>query len=203
MKTDGRSGCAPFRKLAQDYLENLLISADVQLLDAHLAECSECGREMEELRRLHNLLETTSFLEELPSGFTQKVVARVKADAITAQEITAIPERRRISLKAAAGAAAVALGGIAFAVWAAAAAGFGYYGEGAYSFFDMVYITSFFDLLWSFSESLYGGFGAASGIAGLSATGFVVLIAILAAIAVTLNVLVLSRLKPTRINSGK
>ena len=65
--------CPEARELLSALLDDALSPAERQAIDAHLATCAECARELTELR------ETVALLERLPpvhapAGFVDRVV---------------------------------------------------------------------------------------------------------------------------------
>ncbi len=68
---------AAYKKL-QEYLDNTLPPAEIQLVEVHLASCAVCRQELASLREIDGALAALPVLTE-PANFTEQVMAQVYA----------------------------------------------------------------------------------------------------------------------------
>ena len=70
--------CKYFRSLADEYIEGELTDAQMNELEAHIAECENCRRELDELKALKNALRSTQ--AEVPEGLHEQIMSAIKAE---------------------------------------------------------------------------------------------------------------------------
>ncbi|MEN6508203.1 MAG: DUF2275 domain-containing protein [Smithella sp.] len=74
------SKCHDIQKLLPLYEEGVLSDAEKQVIEDHLAQCTDCRREMAFLQKADQLVKNLSSVEE-PLWFQQKIMARVREEA--------------------------------------------------------------------------------------------------------------------------
>jgi len=74
------SKCHDIQKLLPLYEEGVLSDAEKQVVGDHLAQCTDCRREMAFLQKADQLVKKLSSVEE-PPWFQQKIMARVREEA--------------------------------------------------------------------------------------------------------------------------
>lgn len=77
--------CKTIREWTDEYLDGMLPYESVTALEAHLKDCSSCLQYIKEMREMLSIMASIQE-EELPSGFHQRLYARLEA---AAQEETA------------------------------------------------------------------------------------------------------------------
>ncbi len=70
--------CKKFRLMADEYLEGELTAAEMREFEAHIAECEECRKELEELRALKKAIRSAE--EEMPEGLHSRIMASIEAE---------------------------------------------------------------------------------------------------------------------------
>ena len=78
------------RDLLSSYVDGALPSADRERVDAHLPGCKECSEELEGLRKVSKMVSSLPS-KELPSGFMDRLMARMKEEAKPASAGFALP----------------------------------------------------------------------------------------------------------------
>lgn len=107
--------CEECRELLWAYLEQELQSEKLMELEAHLAECADCRRELEMQQEVMEMLQSLPD-EELPEGYHQELMQKLWAEA--APNVVPFPAKkkqpkwRQLSMIAAAALVVVAAGGI-------------------------------------------------------------------------------------------
>lgn len=107
--------CEACRELLWAYLEQELQFKERAELEAHLAECADCRRELEMQREMIETLQSLPD-EELPEGYHQELMGKLRAEV--APNVVPFPAKkkqpkwRQLSMIAAAALVVVAAGGI-------------------------------------------------------------------------------------------
>lgn len=112
--------CEECRELLWAYMEQELQSEKLMELEAHLAECADCRRELEMQQEVMEVLQSLPD-EELPEGYHQELMQKLRAEA--APNVVPFPVKqkqpkwrqpkwRQLSMIAAAALVVVAAGGI-------------------------------------------------------------------------------------------
>ena len=70
--------CKKFRLWADEYIEGELTAAEMRELEAHIAECEECRKELEELRALKEAIKSAD--KEMPDGLHSRIMASIEAE---------------------------------------------------------------------------------------------------------------------------
>ena len=70
--------CKKFRLMADEYIEGELTAAEMRELEAHIAECEDCRKELEELRALKEAIRSAE--EEMPEGLHSRIMASIEAE---------------------------------------------------------------------------------------------------------------------------
>lgn len=70
--------CKKFRLMADEYIEGELTAAEMLEFEAHIAECEECRKELEELRALKEAIRSAE--EEMPEGLHSRIMASIEAE---------------------------------------------------------------------------------------------------------------------------
>lgn len=70
--------CKYFRLIADEYIEGELTAEQMRELEAHIAECEECRKELEELRALKEAIRSAE--EEIPEGLHSRIMASIEAE---------------------------------------------------------------------------------------------------------------------------
>lgn len=70
--------CKKFRLWADEYIEGELTAAEMRELEAHIAECEECRKELEELRALKEAIKSAE--KEMPDGLHSRIMASIEAE---------------------------------------------------------------------------------------------------------------------------
>ena len=70
--------CKKIRLWADEYIEGELTAAEMRELEAHIAECEECRKELEELRALKEAIKSAE--KEMPDGLHSRIMASIEAE---------------------------------------------------------------------------------------------------------------------------
>ena len=70
--------CKKFRLMVDEYIEGELTAAEMREFEAHIAECEECRKELEELRALKAAIRSAE--EEMPEGLHSRIMASIEAE---------------------------------------------------------------------------------------------------------------------------
>ena len=70
--------CKKFRLWADEYIEGELTAAEMREFEAHIAECEECRKELEELRALKETIKSAE--KEMPDGLHSRIMASIEAE---------------------------------------------------------------------------------------------------------------------------
>ena len=70
--------CKKFRLMADEYIEGELTAAEMRELEAHIAECEDCRKELEELRALKEAIRSAE--EEMPEGLHSRIMASIESE---------------------------------------------------------------------------------------------------------------------------
>lgn len=70
--------CKKFRLMADEYIEGELTAAEIRELEAHIAECEDCRKELEELRALKEAIRSAE--EEMPEGLHSRIMASIESE---------------------------------------------------------------------------------------------------------------------------
>lgn len=70
--------CKKFRLWADEYIEGELTAAEMRELEAHIAECEECRKELEELRALKEAIKSAE--KEMPAELHSRIMASIEAE---------------------------------------------------------------------------------------------------------------------------
>ena len=70
--------CKYFRSLADEYIEGELTAAEMRELEAHIAECEECRKELEELRALKEAIKSAE--KEMPAELHSRIMSSIEAE---------------------------------------------------------------------------------------------------------------------------
>ena len=70
--------CKKFRLWADEYIEGELTAAEMRELEAHIAECEDCRKELEELRALKEAIKSAE--KEMPDGLHSRIMASIEAE---------------------------------------------------------------------------------------------------------------------------
>ena len=70
--------CKKFRLWADEYIEGELTAAEMREFEAHIAECEECRKELEELRALKEAIKSAE--KEMPAELHSRIMASIEAE---------------------------------------------------------------------------------------------------------------------------
>lgn len=70
--------CKKFRLWADEYIEGELTAAEMRELEAHIAECEECRKELEELRALKKAIKSAE--KEMPAELHSRIMASIETE---------------------------------------------------------------------------------------------------------------------------
>lgn len=70
--------CKKFRLWADEYIEGELTAAEMRELEAHIAECEECRKELEELRALKEAIKSAE--KEMPAELHSRIMSSIEAE---------------------------------------------------------------------------------------------------------------------------
>jgi len=93
----GDNGCLRYREYISAYLDDELTAEELMYLAAHLKGCSACGREMDELASVRNILRQVELFwtQSVPTGaFMPALMEKVRAEAPPRQSLPVREGRR-------------------------------------------------------------------------------------------------------------
>ena len=70
--------CKKFRLWADEYIEGELTAAEMREFEAHIAECEDCRKELEELRALKEAIKSAE--KEMPAELHSRIMASIEAE---------------------------------------------------------------------------------------------------------------------------
>lgn len=103
--------CEQMRKLFSPYLDKMTSPKETRMLEGHLANCSACRKQMEEMASVRTLLKNLNTPQTAPASFAEDLNNRLKGEKIkifAEKELVMTPRSRSSSILAA-GVAALAL----------------------------------------------------------------------------------------------
>lgn len=103
--------CEQMRKLFSPYLDKMTSPKETRMLEGHLAVCSACQKQMEEMASICTLLKNLDTPQTAPASFLEDLHKRLEGEKIkifAEKELVMTPRSRSSSLLAA-GVAAIAL----------------------------------------------------------------------------------------------